>query len=114
VGELWTRASPEADHRADHGGRTGPSRAPPARGLGDPESARGSLRSSISSASLYGDVDGWYEQDQRERVADLLDRLSNGYLVRSIWLESSPRKRIEDFIERSEDLYSRFCAEINE
>jgi hypothetical protein len=44
----------------------------------------------------------------------VLDRLSNGYLARSIWLESSPRKGIEDFIERSEDLYSRFCAEINE
>src|SRR5215213_9999411 len=71
-------------------------------------------RGFVAWASLYGDVDGRYEQDQRERVADLLDRLSNGYLARSMWLEPGVRKRIEDFIERSEDLYSKFCAEIEE
>jgi hypothetical protein len=71
-------------------------------------------RGFVAWASLYGDVDGRYEQDQRERVADLLDRLSNGYLARSMWLDPGPRKRIEDFIERSEDLYSRFCAEIED
>ena len=71
-------------------------------------------RGFVAWASLYGDIDGRYEQDQRERVADLLDRLSNGYLARSMWLDPGARKRIEDFIERSEDLYSRFCAEIEE
>lgn len=71
-------------------------------------------RGFVSWASLYGDVDGRYEQDQRKRVAGLLDRLSNGYLARSMWLHSGARKRVEDFIEKSEKLYSRFCAEIEE
>jgi hypothetical protein len=71
-------------------------------------------RGFVAWASLYGDGDGRYERDQRERVADLIDRLSNGYLARSMWLEPGARRRIEDFIEGSEDLYSRFCAEIEE
>ena len=71
-------------------------------------------RGFVSWASLYGDVDGRYEQDQRKRVAGLLDRLSNGYLARSMWLQSGARKRVEDFIEKSEKLYSGFCAEIEE
>ena len=71
-------------------------------------------RGFVSWASLYEDVDGRYEQDQRERVARLLDRLSNGYLARSMWLQSGARKRVEDFIEKSEKLYSGFCAEIEE
>jgi hypothetical protein len=71
-------------------------------------------RGFVSWASLYEDVDGRYEQDQRERVARLLERLSNGYLARSMWLQSGARKRVEDFIEKSEKLYSGFCAEIEE
>ena len=71
-------------------------------------------RGFVSWASLYGDVDGRFEQDRRERVAGLLDRLSNGYLARSMWLRSGARKRVEDFIEKSEKLYSGFCAEIEE
>ena len=71
-------------------------------------------RGFVSWASLYGDVDGRYEQDQRERVAGLLDRLSNGYLARSMWLQAGARKRVEDFIKKSENHYSRFCAEIEE
>jgi hypothetical protein len=71
-------------------------------------------RGFVAWASLYGDVDSPYEQDQRERVTDLVDRLSNGYLARSMWLEPRARKRIEDFIEKAEDLYSSFCAEIEE
>ena len=67
-------------------------------------------RGFVAWASLYGD--GHYEQEQRERVTDLMDRLSNGYLARSMWLEPGARKRIEVFIEKSEDLYSRFCADI--
>jgi hypothetical protein len=69
-------------------------------------------RGFVAWASLYGDADGRYERDQRERVTALMDRLSNGYLARSMWLEPGARRRIEDFIEKSEDLYSRFCAEI--
>ena len=67
-------------------------------------------RGFVAWASLYGE--GHYEQEQRERVTDLIDRLSNGYLARSMWLEPSARKKVEDFVERSEDLYSRFCADI--
>ena len=71
-------------------------------------------RGFVAWASLYGDAEGRYERDQRERVAELMDRLSNGYLARSMWLEPGVRRRVEDFIEKSEDLYSRFCAEIEE
>ena len=60
-------------------------------------------RGFIAWASLYGD--GHYEQEQRERVPALIDRLSNGYLARSMWLEPGARKKVEDFIEKSEDLY---------
>jgi hypothetical protein len=71
-------------------------------------------RGFVAWASLYGDAEGRYEQEQRERITALIDRLSNGYLARSMWLEPAARKRIEDFIEKSEDLYSRFCADIEE
>lgn len=67
-------------------------------------------RGFVAWASLY--ADGRYEQDQRERVASLIDRLSNGYLARSMWLEPGVRRRVEGFIERSEDLYSKFCTDI--
>ena len=69
-------------------------------------------RGFIAWASLHGD--GHYEQEQRERVPELIDRLSNGYLARSMWLEPGARKKVEDFIEKSEDFYSRFCADIEE
>jgi hypothetical protein len=69
-------------------------------------------RGFIAWASLYGD--GHYEQEQRARIPALIDRLSNGYLARSMWLEPGARKKVEDFIEKSEDLYSRFCADIEE
>jgi hypothetical protein len=69
-------------------------------------------RGFVAWTSLYGDADGRYEQAQREQVTGLMDRLSNGYLARSMWLEPGVRRKVEDFIEKSEDLYSRFCAEI--
>jgi hypothetical protein len=69
-------------------------------------------RGFVAWASLYADADGRYEQDQRERVASLMDHLSNGYLARSMWLEPGVRRRVEGFIERSEDLYSKFCTDI--
>jgi hypothetical protein len=69
-------------------------------------------RGFIAWASLYGD--GHYEQEQRERVPALIDRLSNCYLARSMWLEPGARKKVEDFIEKSEDFYSRFCADIED
>ncbi len=71
-------------------------------------------RGFVAWASLYADPESGHELDQRERVVGLMDRLSNGYLVRSMWLEPGTRKRVEGFIESSEDLYSRFCVEIEE
>ena len=69
-------------------------------------------RGFIAWASLYGD--GHFEQEQRARIPALIDRLSNGYLARSMWLEPGARKKVEVFIEKSEDFYSRFCADIEE
>ncbi len=71
-------------------------------------------RGFVAWASLYADPEGRHERDQRERVAGLMDRLSNGYLARSMWLEPGTRRRVEGFVEGSEDLYSRFCAEIED
>jgi hypothetical protein len=72
----------------------------------------GLYRSFVAWASLYGDVDDRDERDRRERVSRLSRELSNGYLARSMWLGEGTRKKIEDFIEKSEKLYSEFCADI--
>jgi hypothetical protein len=64
--------------------------------------------------SLYGDVDDHYEKEKRERVIDLLDELSNQYLPRSVWLREGCRKKVENFVRRSEELCSEFSAEIEE
>src|SRR5215203_2681172 len=61
-------------------------------------------RGFVAWASLYADADGRYEQDQRERVTTLIDRLSNGYLARSMWLEPAARQRSE---EHTSELQSR-------
>jgi len=74
----------------------------------------GLYRSFVAWASLYGDVDDRDERDRRERVSRLSRELSNGYLARSMWLGEGTRKKIEAFIEKSEDLYSEFCADIEE
>ena len=64
--------------------------------------------------SLYGDVEDHYEKEKRERVIDLLDELSNQYLPRSVWLTEGCRKKVENFVRRSEELCSEFSAEIEE
>jgi hypothetical protein len=64
--------------------------------------------------SLYGDVEDHYEKEKRERVIDLLDELSNQYLPRSVWLTEGCRKKVENFVSRSEELCSEFSAEIEE
>ena len=64
--------------------------------------------------SLYGDVDDHYEKEKRERVIDLLDELSNQYLPRFVWLTEGCRKKVENFVRRSEELCSEFSAEIEE
>lgn len=74
----------------------------------------GLYRSFVAWASLYGDVDDRDERDRRERVSRLSRELSNGYLARSMWLGEGTRKKVENFIEKSENLYSEFCADIEE
>ena len=64
--------------------------------------------------SLYGEVEDHYEKEKRERVIDLLDELSNQYLPRSVWLTEGCRKKVENFVSRSEELCSEFSAEIEE
>ena len=71
-------------------------------------------RSFVAWASLYGDVDDRDERDRRERVSRLSRELSNGYLARSMWLGEGTRKKVENFIDKSENLYSEFCADIEE
>jgi hypothetical protein len=72
----------------------------------------GLYRSFVAWASLYGDVDDRDERDRRDQVSGLTRTLSNGYLARSMWLEEGTRRKIEAFIEKSENLYSEFCADV--
>ncbi len=71
-------------------------------------------RAFVAWASLYGDVEERDERERRERVLELLDALQNGYLPRSLWLTEANRKKVEGLVQRSEDLYSEFCAAIEE
>ncbi|HLL57460.1 MAG TPA: hypothetical protein VK359_06000, partial [Rubrobacteraceae bacterium] len=71
-------------------------------------------RGFVAWASLYGDVEDRDERERRERVVEFLDDLHNGYLPRSVWLTEANRKKMEGFVQRSEDLYSEFCAAIEE
>ena len=71
-------------------------------------------RGFVAWASLYGEVEDSEERERRERVVELLNELYNGYLPRSLWLTEANRKKMEDFMQKSEDLYSEFCASIEE
>ncbi len=71
-------------------------------------------RGFVAWASLYGDVEDRDEQERRDQVVELLDGLYNGYLPRSVWLTEANRKKMEGFVQRSEDFYSEFCAAIEE
>ena len=63
--------------------------------------------------SLYEDADLPYEQERRRgEIVALLGEFSGSYLARSVWLEGGTRKKIERFIDKSEDLYSDFVADI--
>ena len=63
--------------------------------------------------SLYEDADLQYEQERRrEEVVGMLGEFSGSYLARSVWFEQGTRKKIERFIDKSEDLYSDFVADI--
>jgi hypothetical protein len=74
----------------------------------------GLYRSFVWWASLYGEVDDHYEKERREQVVGLLDDLSNQYLPRSVWLSEGSRKKVENFVRRSEELCSEFSAEIED
>jgi hypothetical protein len=74
----------------------------------------GLYRGFVWWSSLYGDVDDHYEKERRERVVGLLDELSNQYLPRSVWLTEGSRKKVENFVRRSEELCSEFSTEIEE
>jgi len=74
----------------------------------------GLYRSFVLWASLYGEVDDHYEKERREQVVGLLDELSNQYLPRSVWLTEDSRKKVENFVIRSEELCSEFSAEIED
>jgi hypothetical protein len=72
-------------------------------------------RSFVLWGSMYGDLDLRHEQERRrEEVVGLLGEFPGQYLARSMWLEQGTRKKVEKFIERSEDLYSDFVADIIE
>ena len=63
--------------------------------------------------SLYADADLPYEQERRrEEIAALLGEFSGSYLARSVWLEGGTRRKVERFIDKAEDLYSDFVADI--
>jgi hypothetical protein len=72
----------------------------------------GLYRGFVWWASLYGYVDDHYEKERRELVVGLHDELSNQYLPRSVWLTEGSRKKVESFLEMSEELCSEFSAEI--
>ncbi len=74
----------------------------------------GLYRGFVLWASLYGEVDDHYEKERREQVVGLLDELSNQYLPRSVWLTEDSRKKVENFVSRSEELCSEFSAEIED
>jgi len=71
-------------------------------------------RGFVAWASLYGEVNERNERERREHVVALLDELSNGYLPRSVWLTQGSRKKIENFVQRSEELCSEFSAQVEE
>jgi hypothetical protein len=64
-------------------------------------------------SSLYEDADLRFEQERRrEEVGGMLGEFPGQFLSRSMWLEQGTRKKIKRFIEKSEDLYSEFVADI--
>jgi hypothetical protein len=62
---------------------------------------------------LYEGASLRYEQERRrEEVVELLGEFPGQFLSRSMWLEQGTRKKIKRFIDKSEDLYSDFVADI--
>lgn len=71
-------------------------------------------RGFVAWGSLYGDVGVREERERGERVSALIGELANSYAPRSLWLEEGTRKKIEGFIRKSDDLCSRFSADVAE
>jgi hypothetical protein len=71
-------------------------------------------RGFVAWGSLYGDAEVEEELERRERVSRLIGELTNGYAPRSLWLAEGTRKKIENFIGKSDDLRSRFCVDVDE
>lgn len=70
-------------------------------------------RAFVAWGSMYGGLELRDEQElRREEVVRLLGEFPGQYLSRSVWLEQGTRKKIKRFIDKSEDLYSDFVAEI--
>ena len=70
-------------------------------------------RAFVAWGSMYGGLEPRDEQElRREEVVRLLGEFPGQYLSRSVWLEQGTRKKIKRFIDKSEDLYSDFVAEI--
>lgn len=69
-------------------------------------------RGFVGWVSLYGDVDDPDELERRERVVRLLDELSRKYLPRSVWLMEGNRRKVEAFVNKAEELFYEFSAEI--
>jgi hypothetical protein len=64
-------------------------------------------------SSLYEDADLRFEQERRrEEIGGLLGEFPGQFLSRSMWLEQGTRRKIKRFIDKSEDLYSDFVADI--
>src|SRR5918999_3705924 len=74
----------------------------------------GLYRGFVWWASLFGEVNDHYEKERRDLVVGLHDELSNHYLPRSVWLTEGSRKKVENFVGRSEELSSKFSAEIED
>jgi hypothetical protein len=71
----------------------------------------------VAWSSAYADenVDYLHEPAQRrEQVAQRLSELSDYYFPRAVWLDHRTCKSIEQFIEKSESMYSEFVDEIRE
>jgi hypothetical protein len=49
-----------------------------------------------------------------KQVVGLLDKLSNQYMPRSVWLTEGSRNKVENFVRREQVRCSEFSAEIEE
>ncbi len=77
------------------------------------EMLAGLYRGFVWWSSLYEDADLRFEQERRrDEVGGLLGEFPGQFLSRSMWLEQGTRKKIKRFIDKSEDLYSDFVADI--